>query len=138
MRRQRIILGGEAMGSMTGLDLMDALTLLASVLVLFYLAAYAVTRYFQIRRGIKWDWRTTSVFYVGIAFLAVANILQAVQGVYYSSYAKAAATFLYLASLLVFIYGMHHRAKSSHKIMAFLTEEELGKLHGKKAGKKKR
>ncbi|MBU1197827.1 hypothetical protein KJ765_04945 [Candidatus Micrarchaeota archaeon] len=101
----------------SGFDLVGALTLVVSLLVLLYLLIYVFVVYSQKRRGkVRWDWRISLVFYLGIGIMALALFLREAQICFGGTCAGAWTDSLLLISLVIFIYAFKKRSDTAEKV----------------------
>lgn len=121
----------------TSAGLISGLTLVASVFVLLYLANYAVILYYQRRAGkIRADWWISSIFYVGVALLALGNLLNSMHACLAGICAENFFDIFLLSSFLLFIYGFRRRAAFSSKIGVELEQYNKFLNQQKQKGKK--
>ena len=103
----------------TGAGLVSAMTLVASVFVILYLVNYAVILYYQHRANrIRSDWWISSIFYVGVGLLAIANILNGLHACIAGFCFENLFDAFLLVAFILFIYGFRKRAEYSDRVGA--------------------
>jgi len=85
-------------------DLAVMLSIIASVLVLFYVLGYVVISYVQKKEGkLRPDFSISMIFYMGIVILALGYLLEVFDF-------RSAFDVAYLVSIALFVYGFERRS----------------------------
>lgn len=117
-------------------DLFSAFSLVVSVLVLLYLASYAVVLYYKKKEGLlRWDWRISSIFYSGIALMALSRIVAFTDNCVFFSCPSYVPGVLDVVALVLFVYGFMVRSATSERMDAEM--KEFLRWKKEQAGKKK-
>lgn len=105
-------------------SILTILSIVASVLVLFYVLGYVVISYVQKKHGsLRPDFGISAIFYIGIVILALGYLAEVL---HFNDYFDAA----YLISVILFVYGFEKRAGYAAQLQARLGKDK--KLKGKR------
>ncbi|MFH1107062.1 MAG: hypothetical protein V1787_04145 [Candidatus Micrarchaeota archaeon] len=106
-----------------GFDLLGALTLVLSILVLLYLANYALLLLSQKRTGkVRWDWNVSMIFYAGIGLVALSYLFRRLILCSGLLCPESWTDLMIFLSMLLFLWGFKKRADTSESIEVSVLE----------------
>ena len=112
-------------------DLVVMLSVLVSILVLFYVVGYLAMAYVQYKQGtLRPDWKISIVFYAGIILLTLGYLFNLIHTCFGTVCINELFDEFYLVSLVLFAWGFELRAGYAAKLAC---EVQGGKK--KKGGK---
>ena len=93
------------------IDWIAAISLVASILVLLYVAVYGLMLYHKSKTGkLRPDWHISAIFYVGIVVMALAYIFTVTRLCLGTVCTDNFFSIAYLISIIIFVYGFEKRA----------------------------
>lgn len=108
-------------------DVFALLSIVISILVLLYVAGYAVMSYLQAKRGaLRPDWSVSVIFYVGIIILALGYLAEVTHACLGSVCFNTSFDAAYFVSLILFVYGFERRSGAAVKITTKLRRVKAG------------
>ncbi len=100
------------MTHLIGSDLAVMLSIIASVLVLFYVLGYVLISYVQKKQGaLRPDFSISMIFYLGIAILALGYLFEVFDF-------RSVFDISYLISIILFVYGFEKRSGYAAQLQA--------------------
>lgn len=100
-------------------DLVGLVSLVASVLVVFYILGYSLMLFYQLKiKQVRPDWKISAIFYAGILVLAIGYILAITHFCFGTVCSDNLFNGAYLISLILFVYGFELRAGTAQQFVA--------------------
>ncbi len=109
------------MASLISNDIVGLVSLVASVLVVFYILGYSLMLFYQLKtKQVRSDWKISVIFYAGILVLAIGYILAISNFCFGTVCSDNVFNSAYLVSLILFVYGFELRAGTAQQFVTGL------------------